>query len=543
MISFAMSRSGQVRSAPPSPVSGGSLWQWCCKYTAALALTCLLPNTAMGQYTTVPLDHQVYPFLQKAEVLQLFSSYALRVLPLERAAVLSLLQEIKHKDDVLSAADRRLLQQMLGEFHDPDIGTAMPRGGEIHAYRYEEGDAQIFIDLRGSQVFRFSRNRLFHDDEDISETTAQGAIRARFGEHLYLGMQAHNSMILGQEDAVEIFDPSQGQIQVTSGAAAFSDQAIGYAVLRTGRLRALLGRNWLGWGNDLQEQLSLSGANEPLDQIRLMLDFSRFRFTYFHANLQGIARQRFLAGHRLDIMPWRRLQVGLYETIVYGGRGAEWGYLNPVVPYQIIEHHLGDKDNNVFGFDVIYFPQPGVKLSAEIFIDDLSLERSLATYWGNKLAYHAGAHWAQPFGVRTLEASIYYTRVDPFVYTHFDSLNVYAHYGESLGTRLGPNADRIRLRLAWQPLRDTRWEITYSFVRQGGGNLLRPHRPEDGDRKGFLAGPLEKRHDFSLRLRQQVRRDVFAGFDLLLRNRLNAGRVQGRDQLERFARFFMEVNY
>ena len=155
MITNSLARSGPRHVSFHRPESGLRRRR-VGRCIVVFALACLLGNTASGQYTTVPLDHQVYPLLKKAEDLQLFSSYALRVLPLERATVLSLLQEISRREDELSKADRRLLQQMLGEFRDPAISAEMHRDGEIHAFRYEEGDAQIFIDLRGAQVFRFS---------------------------------------------------------------------------------------------------------------------------------------------------------------------------------------------------------------------------------------------------------------------------------------------------------------------------------------------------------------------------------------------------
>jgi hypothetical protein len=506
-------------------------------------LAVLLSNHLAAQHTTVPLDHQVYPLLQKAETLQLFASYQLRVLPLTRTATLDLLQKIQAQKNKLSRADQQLFEQMLAEFTDPEIGQATQPGSEIHFYRYEEGEAQLFLDLRLQQTFRFSRNRLEIENENISETLAAGSIRGRFGKHFFIGLTARNTAIMGDDDLEENFDPDAGQIRSVVGGTAFSDQATGYLAARFGRFGILVGRNNLGWGSNASEQLALAGFNEPMDLLQLTLDFRHWRFSYFHANLQGIADQRYIAGHRLDFAWKRWLHVGVYETVVYGGRGAELGYLNPLVPYHIMEHQLGDRDNNMLGFDWNAFITPGLRFYGEVFVDDFSFNKSLGTYWGNKLAYLAGLHWAQPFRLKSIELFASVTRVDPFVYTHQDTVNVYSHYGESVGTRLGPNAERWRAGFAWQPLRDARWQFFYEYTKKGSGDIFTPHRPGDGESKGYLKGTLEKTHNFQLGLRHQVKRDVFAGFEIDIRRRRNANRIAGEDRWERFARFFVDVNW
>lgn len=501
------------------------------------------PGTLAAQETFVPLDHQVYPLLQRAETLGLFSSYAMRFLPLTRTVVGKLLQKMQKAQGRLSGADQALLRQMILEFRDPGLGEPEPAGGEIHLYRFEEGRTQLFFDARVLQTFRFSRNALARDDENISETLVAGSVRGRHGEHLYWGLNARNTAILGETDARENFDPRSGRILSTVGSTAFSDQATGYVALRFGRLGLAAGRMQVSWGSGLTEQLALAAVNEPMDQIRLTVEFAKWRFSYFHANLQGIASQRYLAGHRIDLHFWPAFQLGLYETVVYGGRGAEPGYLNPLVPYHIIEHQLGDLDNNVLGFDWTWIAAAGFRFYGEIFIDDLSFDQGLGTYWGNKLAYLLGVHWAQPAGLKNAEIFGSFTRVDPFVYTHRDSVNVYSHYGTSLGSRLGPNAERWRAGIRFRPLRDALWRFSYEYTRQGKGDLFRPHRFEDGISKGYLSGELERDHTLRANLRFQFRQDVFLGFALLYRRRISAALVPGENRWERVASFFLDINY
>ncbi|HAL57195.1 MAG TPA: hypothetical protein DCP63_12175 [Bacteroidetes bacterium] len=506
----------------------------------------LLPATlcvATAQHVTVPLNHQVYPLLIKGETLGLFDSYALRVLPLTRGEAHTLLKQMDEQRRDLSKADEALLQQLLGEFSDPNIGERLPEDGEIHAYRFEEGSTQLFFDVRGIQELEIHRDHVELPDETISRTTAAGNIRGRFGKHLFFGMDARSGMTLGAEDQEERFDVGRGATQVTVGKGVFTDQATGYVTAHAGPMRFSVGRMYFGWGSGLQEQLGLAVLNEPMDQVHFSLDFKRFRFTYVHANLQGIGLQRFLAGHRLDVLLGGGVQIGAYETVVYANRGAELAYLNPLVPYHIIEHQLGDRDNNTFGIDAATILAPGLRAYAEIFLDDFSLDFPLGTYWGNKLAYMAGIHWAQPLQVRELEVFATFTRVDPFVYTHDDSLNVYAHYGASLGSRLGPNAERFHLSLLLRPTRDVTCSFGYDYVRKGKGDLFTAHRSEEGTAKGFLSGILETSHLVGLDLRYQFSRDMFAGLKAAYARRENANLVSQLSAREKTARLYLDINY
>ena len=500
-------------------------------------------EASRAQSVIVPLDHQVYPLLVKGETLGLFQAYSLRLLPLTRTATLKLLMNMQKHVKRLSPADAELLNQMVGEFTDPTIGQDAAPDQERHLYRFEEGSTQIFLDVRGTQAIVSHRGRLDVPDETRSETMAQGSVRGSIGNHISFGLTARNTLVLGGEDQEERFDPSQGQSQVVVGKGVFRDQATGYVSATFQPFTLFVGRTQTSWGSGLQEQLSLSMLNEPMDQVMLTLEFERFRFSYLHANLQGAGSPRFLAGHRLDVLFGKNLQLGVYETVVYGGRGAELAYLNPFVLYHIIEHQLGDRDNNMFGFDITATVAPGLRAFGEVFVDDFSLDYPLGTYWGNKLAIMAGIHWAQPLGAKSLEVFATYTRVDPYVYTHMDSMNVYAHYDASVGSRLGPNAERWHAGLLYRPLKDLHGELKYSFVRKGRGDVFTPHTVADGEAKGFLSGVLERQHLLAMALRYQFSRDMFLGLDAQFTNRSDAGNRQGLTARERSLRLFVDINY
>ncbi len=508
-----------------------------------LCISLVFLSMINAQVATVPLNHQVYPLLQKAETLQLFSSYNLRLLPLNRTQIRFLLWEIDEKQENLSRADAQLLRQMLFEFTDPEPTAPLTQDHDRHIYRLTEGETQFFFDLDATQEFHFQRNDLGIEKQNRSSTTLGGDLRGMFSSNFGLGARAFNTMIRGEKGA-EQFDVNSGKISVRVGKSNFTDQATGYLAGRFGRFHFLAGRDYLSWGAGLDDRLSIGRENQPMDMLRFNIDFRKLRFSYFHANLSGVSNQRYLIGHRLDFQFAKHFQLGLYETLVYGNRDREWSYLNPILLYQVMEHQLGDKDNNMLGGDMSWFLRPGLRLFAEIFVDDFSSDYPPGTYWGNKLAVHSGFHWAAPFHFSEVELLATYTRVDPWFYSHNDSVNIYAHYGESLGSKLGPNADRARVQLNYQPHRDSRWTLRYDFVRKGTGTIDDRHDyKRDGRYKKFLAGSTEQFSELTIGLRQQFKRDVFFGFELSFANWQNFARRQGRDGLEHNGVFYFKINH
>jgi hypothetical protein len=163
-----------------------------------------------------------------------------------------------------------------------------------------------------------------------------------------------------------------------------------------------------------------------------------------------------------------RLVLGINEVIVYGSttdqfdaldpynalehsyygvkRKLEFAYLIPFVPFKFAEHLFGSlHDNALMSFDGdLHFPD-NFRWYGEFLIDDmLSPWQMFSSDWGNKLAFTGGMQYFGTFMQNDVTASIEYSRVEPWVYTHFSGgSGNYAHFGECLGMPLGPNSDAL----------------------------------------------------------------------------------------------------
>jgi len=499
-------------------------------------------DSLLAASAAVQLEHPVYPFLEKLVALLPSHALDLHVLPVDRRQAQKILSDAKTSGLSLSRADQNLLQQYLAEFTDPQIGESVPRGAERHLARYEDFDTQIFIDLFANQRFEFRRGASESGAADISQTRAGVRMRAALHPRLLAAVDLSNILERGTNDTLEILTPGAGLPVVLSGASAFREKVIAYFRLHLPWFEVEAGRNQLAWNIGPLAQLTLAQNNEPFDLIKLDRRWRKFRFTFVHAKLRATQR-KFLAAHRLEIAAPPRFSIGVGESVVYGNRGAEFEYLNPLMLYHAAEHLLGDKDNNTLTIDFTAFPFRGAKFYGEIFIDDLSLEFPIGTYWGNKLAYLGGLYWAQPFGWRSGEMRLEYARVDPFVYTHEDSANVYEQDGEGLGARFGPNADRFTLQAAFQPHRDLRLVSQISFQRQGRGDIFQPHRLEDGNSKGFLKGTTLNSALWQFELEDQLRRDIYLKLELAWERRLNAGFIRDANKTQRRAAFSVRADF
>ena len=86
-------------------------------------------------------------------------------------------------------------------------------------------------------------------------------------------------------------------------------------------------------------------------------------------------------------------------------------------------------------------------------------------------------------------------------------------------------------------------DFRFHRSRLGDGDIFAAHVPEDGPEKNFLDPTLESQNSMQFRIRQQIYRDVFAGFDLTF---LNRDRSFGEDVAlgtERYGLFFLDINY
>ena len=213
--------------------------------------------------------------------------------------------------------------------------------------------------------------------------------------------------------------------------------------------------------------LTLSGVGSPVTYFRARMDLAAFEYVHTFGLLKTQKdKPKYLYTHRLDFPLFKdKVMVGINEVIINGStaekaqadslkeeyydedRGWEWVYMIPFVPYVFAEHYLGDRDNAVLSFDLsVLFPQ-NFFWYIEFFLDDIDTPLSIfGDDYGNKWALTAGTQFYGTVLERDITVSFEYSRIEPWVYTHFyGGSHRYTHYGQSLGSSIGPNSDALVL--------------------------------------------------------------------------------------------------
>jgi len=196
--------------------------------------------------------------------------------------------------------------------------------------------------------------------------------------------------------------------------------------------------------------------------------------------------KKYAAMHHLDVNITKRINIGLFEGIMFGRKDHfEFGYLNPVIFYRSIELQNGSFDNSVAGIDYKVNIKKSFQVYGQFLLDDINIAelKKGSGYWANKFGIQAGAKYIDAFGISNLDLQVEMNRVRPFVYSHYDSTANYAHYNQPLAHPLGANFQEFIAIAKYQPA--PRWQITGKAIvwKQGldqpgdsyGANIFLPN--------------------------------------------------------------------
>ncbi|MBT3268005.1 hypothetical protein HN371_12665 [Candidatus Poribacteria bacterium] len=261
-----------------------------------------------------------------------------------------------------------------------------------------------------------------------------------------------------------------------------------------------VGRQPFRWGPGRSGALTLSDASPALDGVSLSGRFGPVLGTAVFATLNRLwhddgdrryLARRYFSAHRLHWQLSERLEIGVMDTVLYGGDGrqVEPYYLNPVLPFYASQFNATSDgnaatldDNAMIGADVRWTPAPDWSAYGELLIDDFAYDADSDD--PNALAWMVGCHRA---GLWTRgEARVEYARAGRYTYTHLRQENQYTHYGASLGPILGNDADTLSAEAAWWVSPDSRLSLRVEQRRKGDSGVDDRYRGETAT--GFLRG-------------------------------------------------------
>ncbi|HEX9934227.1 MAG TPA: capsule assembly Wzi family protein, partial [bacterium] len=394
------------------------------------------PTLLFAQSVNLPLWHWAYPFFDRMETRGLLFDVRSGSRPFTRQKAAKLVLRLDKARSANPAAFSRVesqyIERLKGEFYDELHDSAVTirhSEREPHLYSYEkEGDALHADAVVGGKVTLRSK------DAEPSERRVIGPYYGVLlrGSVSGIGAYSDNRIFAewGTRKYIQEYRASRGyprNAEKDSSRATW-DMSDSYLVFPLKGFSIEFGRDNLQWGRSFVAGLFLSGLAPSMDMLKFSAALGGAEFSWAYAELRSDFQRKWLSAHRLEFSAARGVDIGLNEAVVYGNRGLEAAYANPIMPYLVAQHSLGNRDNLVMGFDASIRRIKNLRLYGEAFIDDLFAPWDIFDdYWGNRLAFMLGGHWVDPLGLGNTDVRMEYVRIEPFVYSHDDSVNVFEH--------------------------------------------------------------------------------------------------------------------
>jgi hypothetical protein len=306
-----------------------------------------------------------------------------------------------------------------------------------------------------------------------------------------------------------------------------------------GHFDFMLGRFSSSWGPD-SRSLVLSMTSRPMDAVSWRFRWGRLNFTYQLGKLAPLYpageqddsfENRFFVGHRIDLRIIKRLEIGLFETAIFGGpgRNIELSYLNPLLFYYAVQLNENIDDNILLGFDVCWFLDNRHKLYGQLLIDDVQIDhKEPGDNEPDELGFLLGFETIGLLHQCDLQGQ--YVRINNRTYNQRLIRNRYFNRGKLIGDDLGPDSDLLSLSLIRWIRTDTRLALNGSFRRRGEGRCddvwEAPWISIDNYHESFPSGVVEKDWCLSVKWSGFYKERVFYDFEAGLHEMRNRGNIE-----------------
>lgn len=219
-------------------------------------------------------------------------------------------------------------------------------------------------------------------------------------------------------------------------------------------------KNFIGNG---YRSLILSDNSGAYNFLKLQTKIWKIQYTNLFCQLTAIPTtydsyfpKKYFALHHLSTNIGKHLNVGLFESVMYGNRGEGFdvNYLNPIIFYRSIEQNLGSADNAFLGGDWKLNFMKHFSWYGQVMIDEFLIAnvRSHNGSWTNKQAVQTGLKYFNAFGVKNFDLHGEVNIVRPYTYAHLDNYRNYSNYLQPLAHPRGANFKEFVGIVKYQPI-------------------------------------------------------------------------------------------
>ena len=546
-------------------------------------LLLLLSLSLMANSLPVPITNPIYLFLKRLETRGIISRYNDSVLPLTRNKLAEYLKEAGENRSQLNNIEREILTEFLADYRPElraaadqtvaqgpfisdnglqttlkNIGCRSDNREETHLFSYEDNNNFLWADFDAAitSQHRDGKQRfIFYDAYSL---------RSGFGEHITATVQYWRYTRHSSGEFSEPLDVEAGNWNMYHEEfnSVMCDNLYSSLSYNNTNFTIRLSNQPVLWGTSYHNNLILADKSPSFPHIGLSYDYKGVRLSFLHASLLndstanksvGMAArncQKHLAINRFDIPLFKgKINIGLTDLVIYGGRGMELAYLSPINFYWAADHALMDRDNALVAFDIKAKVMKNFSLYGSFLLDELKLGALTKQWWANKQALQVGALLALKIKGFPTDIQAEFSAVHPWTYSHKSYVSNYTHNGIILGFPYGPNSRVVFLRSETYLSRRTRLSFFFNHVRHGeddgsafyGGDPTVPYTLRDpkydNDTK-WLMGSIKKTNLLKCEIEYELFNDSFllGGIEYITES------VGGENQNSIFVNIGVKVN-
>ncbi|MGM0634795.1 MAG: gliding motility protein RemB [Bacteroidota bacterium] len=258
---------------------------------------------------------------------------------------------------------------------------------------------------------------------------------------------------LGREGSSLVMIPGRGTGEPFKGSAydyPVVEAYLNYQVNDFLDIQFGKGNNFIGDG---YRSLFMSDNASPNAYVKMNTSFWKFKYTNTWSSIRnpntltdgGAYTTKYMATHYLSYNVTERLNLGLFETVLFeseGNRGFDWNFMNPVILYHTAEYATGSQAGKaILGLSYKYKWSDKLNTYGQLLIDELSVSdvAAMNKSWKNKFGLQLGLKYYDAFKVDNLFLQLEYNQVRPYTYSHNTLSLHYTHNNQSMAHLWGAN--------------------------------------------------------------------------------------------------------
>ena len=254
-------------------------------------------------------------------------------------------------------------------------------------------------------------------------------------------------------------------------------------------------------GKNITSSIILNGMTNPFGYFKYYKKIGSFNFLAFNSQLTTdsvtVSSEFPVKSFSLQTLYYQndRLLIGVGQSVIYGNKTIDLAYWTPLMVFKLIDFKNHNRDNEfVFAYST-WRPVDGLMHYFNFFMDDLMKSQLLTKDWLTNFALQTGLMYQ--LSSLPLRLSAECTVVGPATYAHRDYELVYSQDNMLLGYLYGSNLLNLTFQLNYMNPYFIA-EIQYENMRQGS-NGSDPFSC-DTDPAEFLSGELSRAQRLSAKL-------------------------------------------